>query len=72
MGIAADCGTRGSSGWDITFMPGGEYWLTKHYQTHIFPDHDSVRHFLMGYEIAHDMYNDEADAKGGGQDGASI
>ena len=58
MGNAAHCSSRGSSGWDITFTPEGEYQLTKHGQTHIFPDHDSVRHFLMGYEIAHDVYND--------------
>lgn len=58
MANSEQCASRGSSGWDITFMPGGSYWLTKHGQTHIFPDHDAVRNFLMGYEIAHDVYND--------------
>lgn len=58
MANSEDCASRGSIGWDITFVPGGSYWLEKHGQTHIFPDHDSVRNFLMGYEIAHDVYND--------------
>ena len=62
MANSEDCASRGSSGWDITFTPDGEYWLTKHGQTHVFPDHDSVRNFLMGYEIAHDVYNVEAES----------
>lgn len=59
MANSEDCASRGSSGWDIAFAPGGEYWLKKHGQSHTFPDHDSVRHFLMGYEVAHDVYNVE-------------
>ena len=64
MANSEDCASRGSSGWDVTFTPDGSYWLEKHGQTHIFPDHDSVRHFLMGYEIAHDVYNDVVDSVG--------
>jgi len=55
MAEAKDCGSRGSSGWDITFTCDGEYWLKKHNQLHIFPSHESVRYFLMGYELATDV-----------------
>lgn len=57
MAEAWECGTKGSSGWDITFGSDGIYWLHKHNQVHFFNSYDSVRYFLMGYEVARDAYS---------------
>ena len=50
MAIAAECTTKGTSGWEVFFNHDGGITISKGNKAHEFPDLDSVQYFLMGYE----------------------
>lgn len=52
MAVVSECATNGTSGWEVFFNPEGEVVLAKGDKAHQFPDAESVRYFLIGYEVA--------------------